>query len=51
MPFEVLRLRRGSPGPFELIHCMCSVDRVSRYSVVSHTATSASPVDAGNDPS
>ncbi len=37
MLFEVLRLQRGSPGQFESIHCMRSVDRVSRYSVVSHT--------------
>ncbi len=36
MPFEILRLRRGSLGLFESIHCMRSVDRVSLQCSFSH---------------
>ena len=37
MPFQVHRPGREPPGPFESLHCSHSVDRVSRYNVVSHT--------------
>jgi hypothetical protein len=38
MPFQVHRPGREPPGLFESLHCSRSVDRVSRYNVVSHTA-------------
>ena len=38
MPFQVLSPGRDLPGLCESLHCSHSVDCVSRYSVVSHTA-------------
>ena len=40
MLFQVHRPGREPPGLFESLHCSRSVDRVSRYNVVSHTVPS-----------